>query len=300
MHFPAKNGLLFWRPPTRGRMRTVLTLLALLLPALHLLALHPLTLGQNAMEDQVKAAYLLNFAKLAEWPRHALPDGPSPLVIGVSGGDDGFLKVLMATVAGKLIGTHSLVAKPVTSEADMKSCHIVFFRASEKKHFQAAIDGLAQAGVLSVGEDESFLRQGGMINLVKEHGTVRFEVNSDALDRSEIHFSAKILALAKAGYESTQATATATATATPLPGGSTRQVERRVTPDYPELAGRMNLKGIAQVEARVRPDGTVKEVRIVGGHPLLADALVYAVKQWKYQPASKETVEVVKFSFGPQ
>ena len=48
----------------------------------------------SASEDQVKAALLLNFAKLAEWPRQALPDGPSPLVIGVNGGDEEFLNVL--------------------------------------------------------------------------------------------------------------------------------------------------------------------------------------------------------------
>jgi TonB family protein len=55
-----------------------------------------------------------------------------------------------------------------------------------------------------------------------------------------------------------------------------------------------------QVEALVNADGTVREVRVVGGHPLLAEALVRAVKQWKYQPAPKETAEPVKFSFGPQ
>jgi hypothetical protein len=60
-------------------------------------ALHSPALGQqNATEDQVKAAYLLNFAKLAEWPRSALPEGPSPLVIGVSGGDEEFLSVMKA------------------------------------------------------------------------------------------------------------------------------------------------------------------------------------------------------------
>jgi protein TonB len=62
----------------------------------------------------------------------------------------------------------------------------------------------------------------------------------------------------------------------------------------------MKLSGTAQVSVLVKRDGTVKEVKILGGHPLLVDALVRAVKQWKYQPGSKETVEVVKFSFGPQ
>ncbi len=264
----------------------------LLLP---LLALHCRALGQqqNATEDQVKAAYLLNFAKLAEWPRHALPDGPSPLVIGVSGGEDEFLNVLKATAAGKSIGTHPLVVKPVSSDTEMKSCQIVFFRASERKHIPAEIEELEQSSVVLVGEDEFFLRQGGMINLVKDHGSVRFEVNTDALDRSEIHFSSKILALAKSGHGVSHATVSK------APVEATRQVERRVAPEYPAIAARMNLEGTAQVEARVRPDGTVKEVKILGGHPLLTDALARAVRLWKYQPAPRETVEIVKFTFGP-
>ncbi len=286
MHFLANCESLPWLPRTRTVLGIGLAIFALQLRAVGQ--------GQNASEYQVKAAYLYNFAKLVEWPRQALPDGPSPLVIGVAGGDEEFVDVLRATVAGKIIGTHLLVVKPASSEKDMESCHIVFFRASERKHTQTAIAGLAQASVLLVGEDESFLRQGGMINLVMENGKIRFEVNPDALDRSEIRFSSKILALARAEYGSSRTTAS-----NPQAVGA-RQIKRSVSPEYPEIAGRMNLKGTVQVEALVRPDGTVKEVRVLGGHPLLADALARAVMRWKYEPATRETVEVVKFSFGPQ
>jgi TonB family protein len=263
-----------------------------------LLTFHLLALGQqqNAPEDQVKAAYLLNFAKLAEWPRPALPDSPSPLVIGVSGGDEEFLDVLKAAVAGKIIGTHLVAVKAVKSEEEMKSCNIVFFRASGKKHTLSAIQGLAQAGVLLVGEDESFLGQGGMINLVREHGSIRFEVNTDALDRSEIHFSSKILALAKAGYGPLPNMASNS----PSPVVAARRLERSAPPEYPAIAERMKLTGTVQVQALVKPDGTVKQVKVLGGHPLLAAAVAEAVMQWKYQPAPTQTLEVVKFSFGPQ
>jgi TonB family protein len=73
-----------------------------------------------------------------------------------------------------------------------------------------------------------------------------------------------------------------------------------VPPEYPEIAERMKLAGTVQALATVKPDGTVKEVKVVGGHPLLAEALTHAVMQWKYQPAPRETVEGVKFTFGPQ
>lgn len=284
MHFLGKNEWWLW-PPSRTALGIGLALLTLQIIALG----QP----QNATEDQVKAAYLFNFARLAEWPRHALPDGPSTLVIGVNGGEAEFLDALKAVVAGKLIGTHVVVIKPVSSDEEMKSCHLVFFRASERKHAQAALEALT-TGILLVGEDDSFLRQGGMINLVKDHGSVRFEVNPDALDHSEIHFSSKILALAKVGY------GPPTAAASNAPADASRRLERSDPPEYPDLAERMRITGTAQVQALVKPDGEVKEVRIVGGHPLLADALARAVKQWKYQRGPRETMEVVKFSFGPQ
>src|SRR5579863_4784860 len=97
MHLLSKTEWLpRWLAPPAGFA------IALSFVALHFFSLHLLAPGQqSATEDQVKAAYLLNFAKLAEWSRQALPDGPSRLVIGVSGGDEDFLKLLKATVAGK-------------------------------------------------------------------------------------------------------------------------------------------------------------------------------------------------------
>jgi TonB family protein len=290
MCFPGKDGRLASRLRFQAPRWTGLAFLLLQLLAIALAAPGQ---QQNATEDQVKAAYLLNFARLAEWPPQALPDGPSPLVIGVAGGDEEFLKTLKAVVAGKIIGTHPVVVRPVASDLDVRSCQIVFFRESARKHFLVDLAGLAQASVLSVGESDSFLRQGGMINLIRDHGSIHFEVNADALDRSVIHFNSKILALAKGGYESVQP---APSTAQ---GEGMRPIEKSIPPEYPALARRINLKGTAQVQAVVRPDGTVKQVTILGGHPLLADALARAVKQWRYQPAPTETLEVVKFSFSP-
>jgi TonB family protein len=235
--------------------------------------------GQTVDEYEVKAAYLFNFAKLAEWPRQSLPEGSRELVIGVFGGQDEFADALKKIVAGRRVGTHPIAVRHVGSDEDMRSCQIVFFHAAERKRTAAAIAGLAQTGVLLVGEDGSFLQAGGMINLVIEDGKIRFELNNDALDRSEIHFSSRILMLANLQTE------------------TSRQITHSISPVYPEIAERMNLKGAVQLEATVRPNGTVKGVKVLGGHPLLADAVVRAVMQWKYQPGAKETIEVVKFSF---
>lgn len=81
---------------------------------------------------------------------------------------------------------------------------------------------------------------------------------------------------------------------------SERKVKTRVDPEYPELAKRMHLQGVVRVQVTVSPDGTVKNVEEVGGNPVLLEALVRAVKKWKYERADKESVLEVKFEFsGP-
>jgi TonB family protein len=76
-----------------------------------------------------------------------------------------------------------------------------------------------------------------------------------------------------------------------------RKVTNKVTPDYPEMARRMNLRGIVRVDVMVASNGTVKNVEIKGGHPVLVHAAVAAVKKWKWEPASHDTKEPVEVKF---
>ena len=80
---------------------------------------------------------------------------------------------------------------------------------------------------------------------------------------------------------------------------ATRKLKSSVPPEYPELARRLNLRGTARVSVTVAPDGRVTSAKELGGNPVLVDALLRAVKKWKYEPAAKETVVEVKFDFAP-
>jgi TonB family protein len=76
-----------------------------------------------------------------------------------------------------------------------------------------------------------------------------------------------------------------------------RKVKTKVTPSYPELAKRMNVTGRAKIEVIITPDGKVKSTRAVGGHPLLVQACLDAVKEWKFVAAPEETTQVVECEF---
>jgi TonB family protein len=73
-----------------------------------------------------------------------------------------------------------------------------------------------------------------------------------------------------------------------------RKVKTSVKPAYPDVARQMHITGTVHLEATVAPDGRVRDTRIIGGSPLLAQEASNAVKKWKYEEAAKETVETVE------
>jgi TonB family protein len=80
---------------------------------------------------------------------------------------------------------------------------------------------------------------------------------------------------------------------------SNRKIVNRVAPQYPPLARNMKIQGSVKVEATVAPDGSVKTVQIRGGHPVLAEAAHDAIRNWKWEPAPKETREFIEVKFNP-
>jgi TonB family protein len=84
-----------------------------------------------------------------------------------------------------------------------------------------------------------------------------------------------------------------------LYAGTGRKVVKMNQPTYPALAKQMHISGTVKLEATVEKNGQVKEVKVLGGHPLLSDAAASAAKNWKYEPAGEETVETISVNFNP-
>lgn len=76
-----------------------------------------------------------------------------------------------------------------------------------------------------------------------------------------------------------------------------RKCKFRTNPQYSDLARRMGLNGKVKIEIVIAPDGRVKSSRAVGGHPVLVQSCLDAVKDWKFDTASEETVQIIEFDF---
>jgi TonB family protein len=80
-------------------------------------------------------------------------------------------------------------------------------------------------------------------------------------------------------------------------GQESRRAIYSPQPEYPEMAKKMKLTGVVKIEVTIGADGKVKDTRVIGGHPLLVDAAVKALKGWKYAPASADSKAQIEFKF---
>lgn len=76
-----------------------------------------------------------------------------------------------------------------------------------------------------------------------------------------------------------------------------RKKRKDVRPTYPEIARKMNLRGVVTLELTISPEGKVREIKVLGGNPVLAEAAKEAAQNWLYEPASSATVETVRVDF---
>jgi TonB family protein len=81
---------------------------------------------------------------------------------------------------------------------------------------------------------------------------------------------------------------------------SGRKVILRIAPTCPDLARRLHIQGPVKLEAVVRPNGSVKQTRALGGNPVLVDAAIEAVSKWKFETGPNETKEVIQLMFVAQ
>ncbi|MEW5979528.1 MAG: YfiR family protein [Acidobacteriota bacterium] len=146
-------------------------------------------------EYQVKAAFLYNFAKFVEWPVGAFAQSKERIVIGLFR-DDPFHGLLDEILRGKTAHGRAFQVRKVRDVKDIEGCHILFFPASSPGDVSRVAGSTGIGGILTVGEQEHFAEEGGMINFVMANNRVRFEINPDTIQRSGLKVSSRLLSLA--------------------------------------------------------------------------------------------------------
>ncbi len=147
-------------------------------------------------EYAVKAAFLVNFARLVEWPRAAF-DGPgAPVDLAVLA-DDHVYSDLKKILDGKRVGARQIRVRRIAEPGGAAGAHVVFVSASGRGDLRDLLRSADGGSVLFVGEREDFARDGGTINFYIENDKIRFEINPEVASRSGLRLSSKLMRLAK-------------------------------------------------------------------------------------------------------
>jgi hypothetical protein len=146
-----------------------------------------------AQDVAMKAAFLYNFAKFAEWP--ALPAGVPLLVCIV--GNEGIAAALVETVRGQNISGHPLEIRRAQESAAWRACHVLFIAEAETRRSAGELGEVKGLPVLTVSDGKGFSQASGIIELFVEGGRMRFAINVDAAEASGLRLSSRLLGLAK-------------------------------------------------------------------------------------------------------
>jgi hypothetical protein len=168
-----------------------------------LLLVRPLELSsQTANTDDVKAAFLFNFAKFVEWPSDAT-SGTTTLSLGVVG-NDAISDALRTMTRDKIVGGKGVSVRRAAPGEDLASFNLLFIGQSEKARLGDVLKRLEGTAVLTVSDADRFCEQGGVIALVIVDNHVRFDVSLEAAERSRLRVSSKLLNLARRVFGSKQ------------------------------------------------------------------------------------------------
>lgn len=152
--------------------------------------------GQSATEDQIKAAYLFNFAKFVEWSPDTFSGGTSPITFCTLG-RGGVSDELENAVRGKSIDGRPIKMRRLQGPEEITGCQLVFLSSGAEKNLPRLLQVAKGHPILLTGEGAGFARAGGMIGFVVENGRVLFEVNLGSAQEAHLKISSKLLALAR-------------------------------------------------------------------------------------------------------
>lgn len=149
--------------------------------------------GDN--EYQVKAAFLFHFAQLVEWPAGALNASDQSINLCIFD-DEPHRRELETTIEGKPVGARVMHVRILDQGKNVQECNILFLSRDEDRREAAILKSVRDLPVLTVGDADNFLAEGGMIHFRMDRDRIRFDINAADADASHLRISSRLLLLA--------------------------------------------------------------------------------------------------------
>ncbi|HTP69159.1 MAG TPA: YfiR family protein [Dongiaceae bacterium] len=141
-------------------------------------------------ERAVKAAFVFNLTKYVEWPQKN-----EEIVIGFVGVSQTG-EILRKMLNGKTSDSRVIRVLLSPSEPDIARCSILYIADPSPKNVRAALEQARGKSILTVGDTETFVRQGGMIGLVTVGEQIQIQIGLENAQAARLKISSRLLNIA--------------------------------------------------------------------------------------------------------
>ena len=156
-------------------------------------------LSQEHDERAVKAAFVYNLTKYVEWPQAS-----AEMTIGYIG-ERLTGETLRKMLDGKSSGPHPIRVVIAPSDKELERCQIIYVAEHSPKDVHAVLERVHGKNVLTVGDSEMFVQEGGMIGLVTVGEQVQIRVSLEGAQQAQLKISSRLLNIATLIPPSTEA-----------------------------------------------------------------------------------------------
>lgn len=149
-----------------------------------------------SQEYQIKGAYILNFSRFTQWPEKAYNGSENSFIISILGKDP-FGVFLDELIKDESNAGRPIIVKRLKSLEETEVAHILFI-SREYNIDPSQLDRLIKdQSILTISDREGFARRGGIVEFYVEDDKVKFVINQARGEQCGLHFSSKLLRLAK-------------------------------------------------------------------------------------------------------
>lgn len=152
-------------------------------------------INPNALEAQVKAAYIYRFAEHIEWPAAAFASNAAPLTIGVVDADQVAAELNQLRLTRQIKG-RAVTVRTLRAGDGAGGVQVLYIGAQDGARVKRTLDAAQTPGVLSITDGEGTLAAGSAISFVQVENRIRFDVSVAHAERSGLKISARLLAVA--------------------------------------------------------------------------------------------------------
>ena len=166
------------------------TLWALALACSAIAGAKPACSAPQRDEREVRSAYVFNLVKYVEWP----PSRNEILIGYIGDAESG--AVMQKLLSGRNSDEHTLRVVVMPTEEELTKCSVVYVADAKQAESRKLLDRLKEVKVLTIGESEAFVRDGGVVALIKADDHIQIQVNLEAAQRAGVRISSRVLNLA--------------------------------------------------------------------------------------------------------